>query len=169
MKLGLHDNLLFLAKCRTKRVYNLIACVVREWILASCKLATLICTCIYPMVYAMTSYSSLTSGRIFFISRQHSTESDFSSMTRVFMKIWLVSLPCVSKRRAGGGGGGGGWWVLFPYIGYIGMCGAKGYGFLAVLFWSRVSISQLILFYFIRFGNYWQSHRNSMTPITVGP
>ena len=157
MKLGLPDNLLFLLKCRTKRVYNLVARVVREWILASCKLATLICTCIYPMVSAMTSYSSLTSRRIFFISRQHSTESDFPSMTRVFMKTWLVSLACVSKQRGEGGGGRGG--GGFPLI----------YGFLAVLFWSRVSISQLILFYFIRFGNYWQGHRNSMTPITAGP
>ena len=25
------------------------------------------------------------------------------------------------------------------------------------------------LFYFIRFANYWQGHRNSMTPITAGP
>ena len=33
-------------------------------------------TCIYAMVSAMTSYSSLTSVRIF-VSRQHSTESDF--------------------------------------------------------------------------------------------
>ena len=66
MKWDLPDNLLFLAKCRTKRVYNLVARVVREWILASRKLATLICTWIYPMVSAMTSYSSLTSRRIFF-------------------------------------------------------------------------------------------------------
>ena len=84
-------------------------------------------------------------------------------MTRVFMKTWFVS----EEVEVGGGGGGG--WVVFPYIGYIGMCGAKGYGFLAVLFWSRVSISQLILFYFFRFGNYWQCRRNSMTPITAGP
>ena len=46
------------------------------WVLASCKLAALIFTCIYLMVSAMTSYSSLTSRRIF-VSRQHSTESDF--------------------------------------------------------------------------------------------
>ena len=32
------------------------------------------------------------------------------------------------------GGGGGGWGGgLLPYIGYIGVCGAKGYSFLAVL------------------------------------
>ena len=159
MKLGLPDNLLFLAKCRTKRVYNLVARVVREWILASRKLATLICTWIYPMVSATTSYSSLTSRRIFLflgnirlkaISHQWPEHS------------WRPDL--LVKRWRGGGRG-----VVFPYIGYIGMCGAKGYGFLAVLFWSRVSISQLILFYFFRFGNYWQSHRNSMTPITAGP
>ena len=50
--------------------------------------------CIYPMVSAMTSYSSWTSRRIF-VSRQHSTESDFrvSSMTKVFMKSCL-SIVC---------------------------------------------------------------------------
>ena len=29
---------------------------------------------------------------------------------------------------------------LLPYIGYIGMCGPKGYGFLAALVINRVSI-----------------------------
>ena len=29
---------------------------------------------------------------------------------------------------------------ILPYIGYIGMCGPKGYGFSAVLLISRVSI-----------------------------
>ena len=29
---------------------------------------------------------------------------------------------------------------VLPYIGYIGLCGAKGYGFLAILVWNRVSI-----------------------------
>ena len=73
---------LFLAKRRAKWVYNLVArearaqCVNRVWVLASCKLAALILTCIYPMVSAMTSYSSLKSRRIF-VSRQHSTESDY--------------------------------------------------------------------------------------------
>ena len=76
--------------------YNLIApearalCVNVVRVLASCKLAALSFTCTYPMVSAMTSYSSLTSRRIF-VSRQHSTESDFEflSMTTVFMKSCL--------------------------------------------------------------------------------
>ena len=62
----------FIISSRAKRAH----CVNRVWVLASCKLAALIFTCIYPMVSAMTSYSSLTSRRIF-VSRQHSTESDF--------------------------------------------------------------------------------------------
>ena len=37
----------------------------------------------------------------------------------------------------GRGGGGGG---VLPYMGYIGMCGPKGYGFSAVLVINRVSI-----------------------------
>ena len=87
---------LFLAKRRAMWVYNLVAhearsqFVNRAWVLASCKLAALIFTCIYPMVSAMTSYSSLTSRRIF-VSRQHSTESDFEfpSMTKALMKSCL--------------------------------------------------------------------------------
>ena len=62
----------FIISLRAKRAQ----CVNRVWVLASCKLAAFIFTCIYPMVSAMTSYSSLTSRRIF-VSRQHSTESDF--------------------------------------------------------------------------------------------
>ena len=30
-------------------------------------------------------------------------------------------------------------------------------------------LQDFILFYFIRFANYWQGHHNSMTPITAGP
>ena len=37
----------------------------------------------------------------------------------------------------GGEPGGGG---VLPYMGYIGMCGPKGYGFSAILFINRVSI-----------------------------
>ena len=90
VKAQVTQALWFLAKW----FYNLVAreaqCVNRVWVLASCKLAALIFTCIYLMVSAMTSYSSLTSRRIF-VSRQHSTESDFrvSSMTKVFMKSCL--------------------------------------------------------------------------------
>ena len=76
----------FIIWLRAKRAH----CVNRVWVLASCKLAALIFTCIYPMVSAMTSYSSLTSRRIF-VSRQHSTESDFEfpSMPKVFTKSCL--------------------------------------------------------------------------------
>ena len=40
----------------------------------------------------------------------------------------------IHKRRLLPGGG------LLPYIGYIGMCGPKGYGFSAVLVINKVSI-----------------------------
>ena len=80
VKAQVTQALWFLAKRRAKWFYNLVArasqCVNRVWVLASCKLAALIFTCIYLMVSAMTSYSSLTSRRIF-VSRQHSTESDY--------------------------------------------------------------------------------------------
>ena len=45
-----------------------------------------------------------------------------------------LSLNRVVPARGGGGGG------VLPYMGYIGMCGPKGYGFSAVLVINRVSI-----------------------------
>ena len=39
------------------------------------------------------------------------------------------------KLTPGGGGGG-----VLPYIGYLGMCGPKGYDFSAALVINRVSI-----------------------------
>ena len=33
---------------------------------------------------------------------------------------------------------------VFPYMGYIGMCGPKGYGFSAVLVINRVSIIAIL-------------------------
>ena len=57
---------------------------------------------------------------------------------------FLVSLACVSSeihnlqrifRPVG----------VVSYMGYIGMCRAKGYGFLAVLVWNRVSISTILV------------------------
>ena len=49
---------------------------------------------------------------------------------------------CVTTREElprGGGGGG-----VLPYMGYIGMCGAKGYGFSAVLVINRVSLLAIL-------------------------
>ena len=47
---------------------------------------------------------------------------------------WASAMPfCNHKAPAGGGGG------VLPYMGYIGMCGPKGYGFSAVLVINRVS------------------------------
>ena len=40
------------------------------------------------------------------------------------------------------GSGGGG--VVLPYMGFIGMCGPKGYGFSAVLVINRVSIIAIL-------------------------
>ena len=40
---------------------------------------------------------------------------------------------------------------VLPYMGYIGMCGPKGYGFSAVLVIDRVSI----LANFVHFGHKW--------------
>ena len=43
---------------------------------------------------------------------------------------------CLGRRPGLRGGG------VLPYIGYIGMCGPKGYGFSAVLVINRVSTDQ---------------------------
>ena len=48
---------------------------------------------------------------------------------------WLWELIAIKLPLPGGGGGGG----VLPYMGYIGMCSAKGYGFSAVLVINRVS------------------------------
>ena len=42
------------------------------------------------------------------------------------------------KTKTWGGGG------VLPYMGYIGMCGAKGYGFSAVLVINRVSLLAIL-------------------------
>ena len=57
------------------------------WVLASSKLAALVFTCIYPIVSAMKS-------RRIFVSRQHSTESDYSrrAFFSSFAKQCLLSV-----------------------------------------------------------------------------
>ena len=50
-----------------------------------------------------------------------------------------VTVRETSDLTPGGGGGG-----VLPYMGYIGMCGAKGYGFSAVLVINRVSILAIL-------------------------
>ena len=47
--------------------------------------------------------------------------------------IFLIKLRWPKSNSPGGGG-------VLPYMGYIGMCGPKGYGFSAVLVINRVSI-----------------------------
>ena len=84
---------LFVCSSRSEFIIS-SQCVSRAWVLASCKLPALILTCIYPMVSAMTSYSSLTSRRIF-VSRHHSTESDFE-----FMKSCLF-IVCKTRFTVG--------------------------------------------------------------------
>ena len=63
-----------------------------------------------------------------------------------FTRYRFFSLACISSEthnrqrifRPGGGG-------LVPYIGYIGMCRAKGMFFLAVLVWNSVSIWTIVV------------------------
>ena len=50
------------------------------------------------------------------------------------------SFPEQARYTPRGGGGGG----VLPYMGYIGMCGPKGYGFSAVLVINRVSIIAIL-------------------------
>ena len=51
---------------------------------------------------------------------------------------------CVHNQQAYGEGGRGGEGVLLC-MGYIGMCGPKGYGFSAVLVRNRVSILAILV------------------------
>ena len=56
---------------------------------------------------------------------------------------WAYRTQKSSRYKPGGG--------VLPYMGYIGMCGPKGYGFSAVLVIDRVSI----LANFGHFGHKW--------------
>ena len=47
-----------------------------------------------------------------------------------------LTLMCLGITRGGGG--------VLPYMGYIGMCGPKGYGFSAVLVINRVLIIAIL-------------------------
>ena len=53
------------------------------------------------------------------------------------LQLFVIVVPCFRKtcRRSKCPGGGG----VLPYMGYIGMCGPKGYGFSAVLVINGVS------------------------------
>ena len=48
----------------------------------------------------------------------------------------IILLYCTFSYPGGGGG-------VLPYMGYIGMCGPKGYGLSAVLVMNRVSILEI--------------------------
>ena len=60
-----------------------------------------------------------------------------SSSSRPTMSDITNGTDCPTASSVDESWGGGG---VLPYIGYIGMCGAKGYGFSAVLVINRVSI-----------------------------
>ena len=65
-----------------------------------------------------------------------SSERDkFTFHAEVCSLILLLSSQRYVKCPRGGGGG-----AVLPYMGYIGMCGPKRYGFLAVLVIDRVSL-----------------------------
>ena len=51
----------------------------------------------------------------------------------------IHELTNISQLNLVPGGGG-----VLPYMGYIGMCGPKGYGFSAVLVINRVSIIAIL-------------------------
>ena len=104
---------------RAKWVYNL---VVREarvqsvnsvWVLASCKLAALIFTCIYPMVSAMTSYSRWRHSAFLFLGNirlkvilnshqwpKHSWRAVFSSSARqCLLSVNLKHFSCKQNSK----------------------------------------------------------------------
>ena len=57
-------------------------------------------------------------------------------------KLEFICLPRVEAVLARAPGGGG---EVPPYMGYIGMCGAKGYGFSAILVINRVSLLAILV------------------------
>ena len=61
-----------------------------------------------------------------------------SYVTRVLHTARINNVEKRPMWRKPGGGG------VLPYMGYIGMCGPKGYGFSAVLVINRVSIIAIL-------------------------
>ena len=55
-----------------------------------------------------------------------------------YFKQTLLAIRALLSGKPGGGGG------VLPYMGYIGMCSAKGYGFSAVLVIKRVSLLAIL-------------------------
>ena len=76
-------------------------------------------------------------------SRQHGlkTVSELTSNLLHFSQNVVAILEVVITNTTARGGGG------TPYMGYIGMCGPKEYGFSAVLVINRVSIFAPIRFF----------------------
>ena len=62
------------------------------------------------------------------------------------MLVQLYWVICSALTWGGGGGGG-----VLPYMGYIAMCGPKGYGFSAVLVINRVSILAILVINWVWF------------------
>ena len=60
-----------------------------------------------------------------------------SQLSQIYWSIyWSIGTPLYGLYRPGG---------VLPYMGYIGMCGPKGYGFLAVLVINWVSILAILV------------------------
>ena len=92
-------------------------CVNRAWVLASCKVADFIFICIYPMVSAMTSYSSWRHGAFLFLGNirlkaisnshqwpKHSWRAVFSSSAKqcllsVNLKLFLMQTEQQTQER----------------------------------------------------------------------
>ena len=63
----------------------------------------------------------------------HTVLPNFETLRR-----YELTVECFLFMSPGPGGG------VLPYMGYIGMCGPKGYGFSAVLVINRVSIIAIL-------------------------
>ena len=64
-------------------------------------------------------------------------------MLRIDLVIYVINYDnhfyLVNTQWLMGGGG------VLPYLGYIGVCCAKGYGLLAILVWNRVPILTILV------------------------
>ena len=73
-------------------------------------------------------------------TRCFNSKNNLRGITLGMRPIWGIQSLSLILSWPGGGGGGG----VLPYMGYIGMCGPKGYGFSAVLVINRVSIIAIL-------------------------
>ena len=92
------------------------------------------------IIIMFTSPDAPFSDPLFLFSHPFFRDGEWSFQKYGSHKIFVKFLRSLSLDFCADARGGG----VLPYMGYIGMCGPKGYGFSAVLVINRVSIIAIL-------------------------